>query len=95
MKKSLIALKTSFLSLFMLTFLTLLSAPLTLAGGQLVHLNADTNGWSTGDYFGRVMRVSLNPDFPCKDTTITFRFVEPKDGDVISTEDGGATYTGR
>lgn len=96
LNKFLTAIKTSFLAAFMLTFLTLFSAPLTLAGGQLVHLTADTEGWSTNsDLYGRVMRVSLNPDFPCKDTEITFRFIEPKDGDVVSTEDGGATYTGR
>lgn len=79
----------------MLVFITLFSAPVALAGGQLVHLTADTEGWTNGESYGRTMRFSLNVEYPCKDTQVTFKFVEPKDGDLITTAGEGATFIGK
>lgn len=63
-----------------------------LAGGQIVSLSADNYGWSGDAGFGRVLRVYLNPEIPCKNSEITFKFVDPKDGDLITTASGNATY---
>lgn len=78
-----------------LAVLAFFFAPLTLAGGQLVHLEADSQGWTNRDSYGRTMRFSLNSEYPCKDTEVTFKFKEPKDGDLITTEGIGATYIGK
>lgn len=62
------------------------------AGGQLVSLYADSDGWVSDTMYGRVLRVYLHPEYPCKGTQITFKFVAPKDGDYITTGSGNSTY---
>ena len=79
---------------FVLFSSVLLSTPV-LAGGQLVNLVADSNGYVSEDNYGRIMRVFINSGpggFPCKGAEITFKFVDPKDGDYINTGSGGPTF---
>lgn len=83
----------SLLIVFVFSVLATISIHPVSAGGQLFHLTADTNGWKSESGYGSTVRVSLNPDFPCKGTELTFKFVEPKDGDYIATGDGNTgTY---
>lgn len=85
-------LKLAIAALFLLA--SLIFVPHSFAGGQMVSLYADTNGSvNNNGLYGRVMRVFLHSEFPCKGTQITFKFVDPKDGDYIMTGSGNATYT--
>lgn len=72
-----------------------LTAVKTLAGGQLIDLLADSNGWVSDGGYGRNMKVFISSGpqgFPCKGTEITFKFVDPKDGDYINTGSGTPTF---
>lgn len=84
-------LKVILSTLLFLAFATLCASTVQ-AGGQLVSLYADNDGWINSMY-GRVIRVYINPAFPCKGTQITFKFVESKDGDYVTTGSGSPTYT--
>lgn len=85
-------LKNSF-TFFVFAFLTILCVRPVSAGGQLFDLTADTNGWKSDIGYGRNVRVFINPSFPCKGTELTFKFIDPKDGDYIATGDGNTgTY---
>lgn len=70
----------------------LFSASTVYAGGQLVHLDADSNGYTNSDgSYGRIMRV-VSRAIPCEGTEITFKFVDSKEGDYVMTPSGSATY---
>lgn len=69
-----------------------LFAAKSLAGGQLVSLDADSYGSTNSDgTYGRIMRV-VSQAFPCEGTEVTFKFVDPKDGDYVMTSSGNATF---
>lgn len=80
-----------------LTFISVVSllffATPVLAGGGNVWLIADGDGSinNVGTY-GRVVRIFISPDLPCKGAQITFKFVEPKEGDWIHTGSENETY---
>lgn len=84
-------LKLFFLS-FASIFLMLISATSAFAGGQLASLQADSYGSTGNDSYGRIMRVFIHPEYPCKGTEVTFKFVDPKDGDSITTGGTGQSY---
>lgn len=77
--------------LFLLLGSTII-APSTFAGGNMFSLFADNNGWANDSGYGRIIRVYLRPEFPCKGTEITFRFVDSRDGDYIMTGSGNSTF---
>lgn len=77
-------------SLFLLAALTFV--PSAFAGGQLVDLNADSYGATNSDgTYGRIMRFVWR-GAPCEGTEVTFKFVDPKDGDYVMTTSGNATF---
>lgn len=68
-------------------------APLTLAGGQLIHVTADSYGATNSDgTYGRIIRI-VSSIRPCEGTEITLKFVDPKEGDYVMTQSGSATFT--
>lgn len=86
-------LKNSF-AFFVFSLLAIVLTQPVYAGGQLISLYADTDGTTNNNgLYGRVLRVYINPTYPCKDTQVTFKFVDPKDGDYVMTGSGNATYT--
>ena len=77
---------------FAVLFFMLFSTNLAYAGGQLVSLEADSNGAINSDgSYGRTMRV-VSRAFTCEGTEVTFKFVDPKDGDSVITSSGNATF---
>lgn len=78
-------------SLFLFLISLFIVSPV-FAGGQLVSLDADTYGSTNSDgTYGRIMRV-VSQAFPCEGTEITFKFVDPKDGDYVMTNSGNSTF---
>lgn len=71
---------------------SLAAAPPVSAGGQLVYLSADSQGSEDNGVYSRIIRISLHPEYPCKGTEITFKFLDSKEGDYITTASGGPTY---
>lgn len=74
-----------FASGFTALFLMLIPVKIASAGGALFSVmpdgNSDTNNNGANI---RVVRVFLHPEWPCKGTEITLKFVEPKEGDFIN-----------
>lgn len=76
-----------------LIFLTLVFTTPVSAGGQLTSLNADSQGSISSDgTYSRTMRV-VTQVRPCEGTVLTFKFVDPKEGDYVVTQSGNATFT--
>lgn len=77
-------------SLFLLASLGFVSP--VFAGGQMTSLEADSYGSTNSDgTYGRIMRV-VTQVRPCEGTVLTFKFVDPKEGDYIMTTSGNATF---
>lgn len=84
--------KSIFLALLGGAFLFLFNTPV-FAGGQMYSIEADSYGATNDDgTYGRIIRF-ISQAKPCEGTIITFKFVDPKDGDYIMTSSGNATFT--
>ncbi len=78
--------------LFLVFLLPLFHAQPVSAGGPHFSLEADSYGSTNSDgTYGRIIRF-VDQDKPCEGTEVTFKFVEPKDGDYVMTTSGNATY---
>lgn len=81
----------AFGAFFLLAYFVFVSP--VFAGGPHFSLYADSYGSTNSDgTYGRIMRF-VSQERPCEGTQVTFKFVEPKDGDYIMTTSGSATYT--
>ena len=87
-------LKIKSVALALLSAISLLffTAPV-FAGGQMISLEADSYGATNDDgTYGRIIRL-VSQAKPCEGTIVTFKFVEPKEGDYVMTTSGSATFT--
>lgn len=77
--------------LFFIAYLIFVSP--VFAGGQMISLEADSYGTANSDgTYSRIMRV-VTQEKPCEGIEITFKFVNPQEGDYVMTQSGNETFT--